>query len=104
MTNQERFQLHVYLGAIQRDMDSNTNNAQWVTAYAERIPLENIPPNPANAAKVFLRFVDGVRSQPLKWMLPRRTIGLRRKAREGAKSAKVNEGMENVIQITFNPS
>jgi len=118
MTNQQKFQLHVYLGAIRRDMDNNTNDAQWVTAYAERIPLENIPANPKNAATVYLRFVTNQRSEPFKWMLPKKVIGEHTRracrvtrprgtpslARARANAPGGGRAPENVIKLTFNPS
>lgn len=75
MTRHDRFLLSVYLGALQRDIDLGRNDAQWITAYAERIPSTNIPPHPSNAAQVYLRFVTGQNTAPLKWMLPRPTCG-----------------------------
>jgi hypothetical protein len=77
MTKREKFQLYVYLGALKRDMDNDTNESQVIMAYAERVPEENIPACPQNAAKVFLSFVGG-RSEPWRWMMTRRTVGLPR--------------------------
>jgi hypothetical protein len=68
MNRKERFILFVFLGAIARDLSRGTGDAHYIALQADLIAADRIPPNPWNAAKVYLAFVDG-RAKPHRWML-----------------------------------
>jgi hypothetical protein len=64
----ERFLKYVFFGAMARDMENDTNEAQKIVAVASRLAEQKIPPQPRNAAKVFLHFIDGHPRSEYRWM------------------------------------
>jgi hypothetical protein len=68
MTNREKFMMFVYLGAVARDLSRETADSESVAGYAARIPERQIPPNPCNAARVYLAVLDN-QAQPHAWMI-----------------------------------
>lgn len=69
-----QFLLSVFLGALQRDIQNETNKAQSILLIANRIPEEAIPPMVENAAEVFLAFCHGVTDSEFKWMFQREPV------------------------------
>jgi hypothetical protein len=71
MTKQERFMLFVYLGSIARAQShpGGRRQCEIIADYASRIPEQRIPPNVMNAARVYVRFMEG-RTRPFRWMDP----------------------------------
>ena len=61
----------VLVGALARDVHSETSDAQLIMRLAEQIPSDAIPSNPMNAAKVFLAFCTYDGKRPHRWMLSR---------------------------------
>jgi hypothetical protein len=72
MTKKEKFLMFVYLGAIASDISQNTTDCHRIALQASLVPERRIPPNPMNAAKVFLAYFRGYAVQPQKWMLVKR--------------------------------
>lgn len=68
MTKREKFLMFVYLGAVARDLSRESGDSEMVAGYAARIPERRIPPNPFNAAKVYLAVLDH-QSEPHRWMI-----------------------------------
>jgi hypothetical protein len=70
MTNKEQFMTFVLVGAMARDINAETNDAQLIMHMAGQIPGDAIPANVMNAAKVFLAFCSYDGKRPHRWMLP----------------------------------
>ena len=54
--------------AAGRDIQNETNEAQTIINFASRIAAEKVPPNPRNAARVFMHFVGGYPASQMAWM------------------------------------
>jgi hypothetical protein len=68
MSRKEEFLLAVFYGALARDIEQDTTEAQGVARYALGIPDAAIPPNAVAAAQVFLNYCYGERARPWRWM------------------------------------
>jgi len=69
MTKKDQFMTFILVGAIARDISSETTDHQLVLHIASQIPEEAIPANIMNAAKVFLAFCGDANKRPFRWML-----------------------------------
>jgi len=85
--------MHVYSGALERDLINNTMECHLIAGYASLVPEENIPACAENAAKVFLSYVGGRAGNAWPWMEPRPYKGVRRRAKE--------KRMGKIIQVDF---
>jgi hypothetical protein len=74
MNDKEKFMMFVYLGAIARDISEQKRDASLIAQHAELIPDDVIPPNTYNAARVYLRQMEG-QSKPFNWMIPKTNNG-----------------------------
>ncbi len=73
MTKKDQFMAFILVGAIARDINSETSDHQLVLHIASQIPEDAIPDNIMNAAKVFLAFCHDSNKRPHRWML-RKTL------------------------------
>jgi hypothetical protein len=71
MSKKEKFLLFTALGAMARDLATQSTEAFTIMNCAAKIPEEQIPPNAINAAQVYLAHLDRA-DPPFKWMCVRK--------------------------------
>ena len=69
MNKREQFLTFVFCGALAQDLTNDTTNAQLIAQMAAGVEERRIPNCPANAAKVFLAYCNGVSRRPHNWMI-----------------------------------